>query len=81
VLRVENSRDAPNGEVILQSARLIIRTLKGLTIDQRIAKLEELLVKPEIAPGMEPAYEAYNGVLQKDLDNAKAARDHAAQLS
>lgn len=66
---------------ILQSARLIIRTLKGLPVDQRIAKLEELLAnKPEVAPGMEPAYEAYRGVVQKELDNAKA-RDHAAQSS
>jgi len=59
---------------ILQSARLIIRTLKGLPIDQRIAKLEELLAnKPEVAPGMEPAYEAYRDVLQKALDEARAS--------
>ena len=63
-------------------ARLIIRTLNDLSIDQRIVKLEELLAsKPEVAPGMEPAYEVYRGILQKELDNAKAARDHAAQTS
>jgi hypothetical protein len=44
-------------EALRQSARLIIRTLNGLSLDQRIAKSEELLAnKPEVAPGMEPAY-------------------------
>ena len=67
---------ASKGEirVMLQSARLMIRTLKGLPIDQRIVKLEELLAtKFEVAPGMEPAYEAYRGVLQKELDDLKAS--------
>jgi hypothetical protein len=65
----------------LQSAGLIIRTLKLLPLDQRIAKLQELLDdKPDVASGMEPALEAYRAVLQKELDNAKA-RDHAAQSS
>jgi hypothetical protein len=73
---------ASKGDInaILQSARLIIRTLKGLPKDERIAKLEEFLAdKPMVAPGMEPAYEAYRDVLQKELDNAKAARDHTAE--
>jgi hypothetical protein len=40
-------------KVLRQSARLIIRTLKGLPLDQRIAKLEELLAnKSEVAPGI-----------------------------
>jgi len=60
--------------VLLQSARLMIRTLKGLPIDQRIAKLEELLAdKPQVAPGMEPALEAYRALMQKELDKTKAA--------
>ncbi len=66
--------------VILQSAKLIIRTLKGLPVDQRIAKLEEMLAdKFEVASGMERAVEAYKGALQKELDDAKAARDPAAR--
>jgi hypothetical protein len=53
--------------------------LRTFPLDQRIARLEELLAdKPEIAPGMEPAYEAYRDALQKELDNATAAREHAA---
>jgi hypothetical protein len=60
--------------VILQSARLMIRTLKGLPLDQRIAKLEEMLAdKFDVAPGMEPAHEAYRALLQNELDKAKAA--------
>ncbi|MGA2625457.1 MAG: hypothetical protein ABSF63_00160 [Candidatus Bathyarchaeia archaeon] len=58
--------------VMLQSARLMIRTLKGLPLDQRITKLEEMLAdKFEVAPGMEPAHEAYRALLQKELDKAK----------
>jgi hypothetical protein len=45
-------------------------------VDQRIVKLQELLAeKPEVAPGMEPAWEAYRGVLEKELENAKAQRE------
>jgi hypothetical protein len=68
--------------VILQTAALQIKTLRLLPLDQRIAKLEESLAeKWDCAPGMEPAMEAYRGALQKELDNAKATRDHAAQTS
>ena len=57
---------------------LQIKVLRAFPLDQRIAKLEELLAdKSEVAPGMEPAYEAYRGVLQKELENAKAAKDAA----
>jgi hypothetical protein len=34
--------------------------------------LEEMLAdKFEVAPGMEPAHEAYRALLQKELDKAK----------
>jgi len=70
---------AQDVKVLRQSAALQIKVLRTFPIDQRIAKLEELLAdKPEVAPGMEPAYEAYRDVLQKELDNAKATREHAA---
>jgi len=65
---------ASKGEVraMIRGAAQIIKILRTLPIDQRIAKLEELLAnKPEVAPGMEPACDAYRGVLQKELDNAK----------
>lgn len=77
----DTAEPASKGDIraMLQSARLIIRTLAGLPLDQRIVKLEELLAnKPEVASGMEPAYDAYRDVFQKELDNAKAAREHAA---
>jgi hypothetical protein len=80
----EIAEPASKGDIraILQTAALQIKVLGTFPLDQRIAKLEELLAnKPQVAPGMEPAYEAYEGVLQKELDNAKAARDHAAQTS
>ena len=65
---------------ILQTARLLIKSLEGLPVDQRIAKLEEFLAnKFEVAPGMGAAYEAYRDLLRKELDHAKAARDHTAQ--
>jgi hypothetical protein len=58
--------------VILQSAGLMLKTLKGLPEDQRIAKLEGLLSeKFEVAPGMEPAYEAYRARLQTELDKLR----------
>lgn len=57
---------------IVQTAALLIKTLGTLPMDQRIAKLEELLAnKSEVDPGMEPAYEAYRDVLQKELDKCK----------
>jgi uncharacterized protein YbaP (TraB family) len=57
----------------LQSAALQIRALRTLPVDQRISELEKLLAeKPEVAPGMELAYEAYRRALQKALDEAKA---------
>jgi len=60
--------------MILQTAALQIKVLRLLPVDQRIAKLEELLAeKPEIAPGMEPAYEAYRAQLQVELDKEKGA--------
>jgi hypothetical protein len=68
--------------VILQTAALQLKILRTFPVEQRITKLEELVAdKLEVAPGMEPAWEAYRGVLQKELDKAKAARDHAAQPS
>jgi hypothetical protein len=58
---------------ILQSVALQIKVLRTFPADQRIVKLQELLAeKPEVAPGMEPAWEAYRSVLQKELENAKA---------
>jgi uncharacterized protein YbaP (TraB family) len=55
--------------VIQQTAANQIKALSTLPLDQRISKLEELLAnKFEVAPGMEPAYEAYRGMLQKALD-------------
>lgn len=61
--------------VILQTAALQVKVLRTFPVDQRITKLEELLAdKPTVAPGMEPAWEAYRDVLQKELDNAKGAR-------
>ena len=60
-------------ETLLQSAALMIRVLKTLPPNQRIAELERLLAeRAHFAPGMEAAYEAYVGVLQKALDDAKA---------
>ena len=60
-------------ETLLQSAALMIRVLKTLPPNRRIAELERLLAeRAHIAPGMEPALEAYVGVLQKALDDAKA---------
>jgi len=57
---------------MVRDAAQIIKIIRTLPIDQRIAKLEELLAnKPQVASGMEPAYDAYRGVLQKELDNAK----------
>jgi len=54
---------------MLQSAGLMLKILKGFPEDQRIAKLEALLAeKSEVAPGMEPAYEAYRALLQAELD-------------
>jgi hypothetical protein len=59
--------------VILQTAALSIKALRTFPVDQRIAKLEDMLAdKFEVAPGMEPAWEAYRDVLQKELNNAKA---------
>jgi hypothetical protein len=53
---------------ILQTAALQINVLGTLSIDQRIAKLEELLANnPDVAPRMEAAYEAYRGVLQEGI--------------
>jgi hypothetical protein len=64
-------------KVILQTAALQLKALKLLPLEQRISELQKFLAdKPTIAPGMEPAYEAYREVLRKELDNAKAARDH-----
>jgi hypothetical protein len=58
---------------ILQSTAMQIKVLDSLPLDQRITKLEELLAyKFNIPPGMEPAYEAYRAVLQKELDKAKS---------
>jgi len=58
---------------LLQGARLIVRTLKTLPAEQRIGELERLLAdKPQIAPGMESAYETYRSLLQKELDDMKA---------
>jgi hypothetical protein len=52
----------------------MIKTVDCLQPEERVAKLEELLAdKPTIAPGMEPAYEAYRSALQKELDKARAA--------
>ena len=71
----EDAEPASKGDVrvMLQTAALTIKVLRTLPIDQRITRLEELLAdKPEVAPGMEPAYEAYRGVLQKELDSVKA---------
>jgi hypothetical protein len=68
---------ASKGDIsaMLQSAALQIKVLRTFPVDQRIAKLQELLAeKPEVALGMKPAWEAYRGVLQKELDNAKASR-------
>jgi len=63
--------------VILQAAGLQIKTLKLLPLVQRIVELEKLLAEnPTVAPGMEPALEAYREVLQKELDEAKAAAPH-----
>jgi hypothetical protein len=60
-------------ETLLQSAALMIRVLKTLPPNRRIAELERLLAeRAQVAPGMEPALEAYVGVLQKALDDAKA---------
>lgn len=73
---VEIAEPASKGDIkaMLQSAALQIKVLRTFPLDQRIAKLEELLAnKPEVAPGMEPAYEAYRAVLQKSLDNTKGA--------
>ena len=62
--------------------RLIIRTLKGLPLDERIAKLEDLLAeKPEVAAEMESVYEAYRGVLQKALDEARASHPNPTSQS
>lgn len=59
-------------KTLRQSATLAIRMLKDLPLDRRIAKLEEMLAqKVEVAPGIEPAYEAYRTALQKELDDAK----------
>jgi uncharacterized protein YbaP (TraB family) len=45
--------------VMLQSATLQIKALRHLPVDQRIAELEKSLTqKVEVAPGMEPAYDA-----------------------
>ncbi len=57
--------------VMLQTAALQIRALRLLPVDQRIIELEKFLAeKPTVAPGMELAWEAYRGVLQKELENA-----------
>ena len=55
-----------------QTAGLMLKTLRGLPRDQRITKLEELLAeKFVVAPGMEPAAEAYRVRLQAELDKLK----------
>lgn len=59
--------------VIPQTAALQIIALRLFPVDQRIIEIEKLLAeKPTVAPGMELAWEAYRGVLQKELDKAKA---------
>lgn len=75
---------ASKGDIraILQTAALQIKALETLPIEQRIAKLEELLAnKPEVAPGMEPAYQAYRGVLQKALDASRASHPNPTSQS
>jgi hypothetical protein len=60
-------------ETLAQTARLLIKALDALPVEQRIAELERMLAeKVQVAPGMEPACEAYVGVLRKALDDARA---------
>ena len=57
---------------ILQSASLVIKTLKGLPPNQQAAKLQELLTNEiQVAPGMEAVYAAYKAKLQEELDRLK----------
>jgi hypothetical protein len=82
LLGVAESASKGDVSVMLQTVALQIKVLKAFPIDQRIAKLEELLTeKPEAAPGMEPASQAYRGVLQKALDEARASRPNLASQS
>ena len=71
----EIAEPASKGDIkaILQMAALQIKALRTFPVDQRIAELEKLLAdKPEVAPGMEPAYEAYRARLQAELDIARS---------
>jgi hypothetical protein len=61
-----------DARAILQGAALQIKVLRTFPIDQRIARLEELLAdEVEVAPGMEPAYEAYRTILREELDRLR----------
>jgi len=61
---------------IVQGARLTIKLLRTLPVDERITKLTELLADtPSVAPGMEATYETYRTMLQKELDKAKRTKD------
>ena len=72
------AKAATKGDItaIVQGAGLTIKLLRTLPIDERIAKLEELLAeKLETTSEMEPALDAWKGVLQKELDKLKASKE------
>ena len=58
-----------------------VKTGRGHDNESRLEWTRELRNLLELRNSTLQSYEAYRGVLQKELDNAKAARDHAAQPS
>ena len=72
------SRDA---RAILQSAALQIKVLRTYPLEERIAKLESLLIENvQVAQGMERPYELYKAAIQRELDDAKALPEKKDQL-
>jgi hypothetical protein len=67
---------------MIQTARLYLKALKGLPLERQIADLEgRLSENMQVAPGMEQAYQAYRGLLQKALDEAKASHPNPTSQS